>query len=174
MSPTTLPTARRADGIDGRQVLFAMLAFFGIVFAVNGVLLYQALSTHSGLVAQEPYRKGLHYNERIAASERQAALGWRAELAVAADGDVRVALRDAAARPLAGLLVTGRLGRPVSAGSDVGLVFAETTPGQYRAQAGTIGPGAWQIDIEVREKAASGPAAGEPVYRERRRLWLKP
>jgi len=174
MSPTTLPAARRADGIDGRQVLLALLAFFGIVFAVNGVLLYQALSTHSGLVAQEPYRKGLQYNERIAASERQAALGWSSELAAETDGRVRVALRDAAGQPLAGLVVTGRLSRPASAGSDRALAFAETSPGQYVVEAGAIAPGAWQIDIEARETAASKPLAGEPVYRERRRLWLKP
>lgn len=174
MSPTTLPSVRRVEGIEGKHVLLAMLAFFGIVFAVNGVLLYQALHTHSGLVAQEPYRKGLHYNERIAASDRQAALGWTSELSVPADGSVRLALRDSSGQPVSGLAITGRLGRPADARTDVRLAFAETAPGQYAVATGAIEPGAWQIDIEVRDTARSQASAGDPVYRERRRLWLKP
>ena len=68
--------ARRQQGLQGRQVLACSLAFFAAVFIVNGAMIYSALSTHTGLVANEPYRKGLHYNERIAADERQAHLGW--------------------------------------------------------------------------------------------------
>ena len=57
-------------------MLVAFIAFFGTIFLVNGTLIYEAISTHTGLVANEPYRKGLAYNERIAADERQARLGW--------------------------------------------------------------------------------------------------
>ena len=57
-------------------MLGVFLGFFATVFVVNGAMIYSAVSTHSGLVANEPYRKGLHYNERIAADERQARLGW--------------------------------------------------------------------------------------------------
>ena len=76
MSPTVLPPAPRQQGLRGRHVLWAFLGFFATVFVVNGAMIYSAVSTHSGLVANEPYRKGLHYNERIAADERQARLGW--------------------------------------------------------------------------------------------------
>ncbi len=58
---------RQVDGaLTGRHVLLIFLAFFGSIFAVNGWFLYSALSTHTGVVAVEPYRKGLAYNERIA------------------------------------------------------------------------------------------------------------
>ena len=40
-------------------------------------------------VANEPYRKGLHYNERIAADARQAALGWTETVDVGRDGRVQ-------------------------------------------------------------------------------------
>ena len=76
MSPTVLPTRRRQQGLRGRHVLVVFLGFFAAVFLVNGAMIYSAVSTHTGLVANEPYRKGLHYNERIAADERQARLGW--------------------------------------------------------------------------------------------------
>jgi len=71
MSPTVLPTApRQQQGLRGRHVLAGFLGFFAIVFVVNGAMMYAAVSTYSGLVANEPYRKGLHYNERLAAAER--------------------------------------------------------------------------------------------------------
>src|SRR5262249_34112510 len=93
MSPTTL-IARRPRGMQGRHVLVAFLAFFGTVFAVNGTLIYEAVSTHTGLVANEPYRKGLAYNARIGADERQARLGWTETLEVGRDGHVTFALAE--------------------------------------------------------------------------------
>ncbi len=35
--------------ITGRAVLFGLLAFFGVVFAVNGALIFFALDSWSGL-----------------------------------------------------------------------------------------------------------------------------
>ena len=42
-------------GLTGRHVLYTFIAFFGIIFAVNGVFLYSALKTNTGVVAIEPY-----------------------------------------------------------------------------------------------------------------------
>ena len=98
-SPLVIPSQR----LTGRHVLVVVVLFFGIVFAVNGVLLWKALSTHSGVVAQEPYRKGLAYNTRIAADARQAALGWSALLDVEAKGLVALTLVDATGRPVSEL-----------------------------------------------------------------------
>lgn len=170
MSPTVLPATRPATGLQGRHVLMGMLAFFGIIFAVNGVLLYQALSTHSGLVAQEPYRKGLAYNARIAADERQASLQWSAEVEVVAEGRVALGLVDAQLQPVAGRTVAAVLGRPTSNRHDLRLSLVERSPGQYVAQVGRIDAGAWLIDVEIRDSADQG----SPSYRLRRRIWLKP
>ena len=77
MSPTILPTrAERSRACRDATCCGVFLAFFAAVFVVNGAMIYSAVSTYTGLVANEPYRKGLHYNERIAADERQARLGW--------------------------------------------------------------------------------------------------
>ena len=170
MSPTTLPGAGAACGLQGRHVLIATLAFFGVVFAVNGLLLYKALATHSGLVAQEPYRKGLAYNDRIAADERQAALRWTAEVSVSAPGDIALTLAAADGRPVAGLSIAAMLGRPTSNRHDLRLSLVEVEPGRYVAAAAAIDAGAWLLDIEARE----GTGPGAPVYRMRRRVWVKP
>lgn len=175
MSPTTLPTVQRREGLAGRHVLAGMVGFFAIVFAVNGVLLYKALATHSGLVAQEPYRKGLNYNDRVVADERQRALGWTDEVVLDGTGVVTMTVSDALGRPVTGLDVSGYLGRPSTTQHDRQLRLSETAPGRYTAAAGGAEAGAWLLALEAR--VASGPdgaATGEPVYRLKRRLWLKP
>ena len=174
MSQVSLPARPNAGGLDGRGVLLTLVAFFGVILAVNMALLYFALSTHSGLVAKEPYRKGLNYNARIAAHERQAALGWTTDLVVARDGAVSFALLDATGAPVAGLHLSAVLIRPTTSREDIRLAFNESGYGRYVAEAGALEPGVWQIDVEARLAAAGGEDASEPVYRERRRLWLKP
>ena len=68
---------RETDGtLQGRHVLMILATFFGVVFAVNGIFLVAAIWTHAGIVANEPYRKGLAYNSRVAAQMRQTDLGW--------------------------------------------------------------------------------------------------
>ena len=171
MSPTTLPTIRRQPGLTGRHVLAALLGFFGIVFAVNAWLVVEALSTHSGEVANEPYRKGLAYNTRIAADDRQAALGWKEQL-VLAQGRITVALSAADGEPVRGLSLHGTIGRPSTARHDAAIMLAETEPGRYTATLPAISAGEWLVAIEAREVQQGAVPA--PVFRLRRKLWLKP
>jgi nitrogen fixation protein FixH len=160
------------QGITGRHVLLAMIAFFGIVFAVNGVFLYTALSTHTGVVANEPYRKGLAYNERIEADIRQQALGWQADIAVPEKaGDVSVKLIDREGRPLTGLGLSGRIGRPSTGDMDRPLSFKDSGGGTYVAALDALQEGAWVIDLQASELKSSGE---DVVWRMRKRLWQKP
>jgi len=173
MSPTALPTARRQpEGITGRHVLIAFLSFFGVIFAANGVLLWQALGTHSGLVANEPYRKGLAYNQRIAAEEAQKALGWVDTIALDASGRTVATFAGSDGAPVSGLTVSVQIGRGASASHDQRLALVEETPGRYVAVAGPLEPGAWIVNLEARKPGAAG--AADPDYRQRRKLWLKP
>lgn len=153
--------------LTGRHVLIAVCAFFGIVFAVNGYFLFSALATHTGVVAVEPYRKGLAYNDRIAASDRQVARGWRDTVTASGDGTVAVVLADASGAAVPGIKLTGSIGRPSTAREDIALVFVETTPGLYRAKVTTLAPGAWIIALQAHSTAS------EPDYQMRRRLWLE-
>lgn len=159
----------RERQLQGRHVLFAFLGFFGVIFAVNGYFLYSALGTYTGVVSQEPYRKGLLYNERIAEDERQTALGWTQTVSTGADGKVLVTMVDSAGLPVVGLRINGTLGRPSTNAFDRRLDFAEAAPGQYVAASGMIESGAWIASIEAYTHAAERPA-----FRGRSRLWLKP
>ena len=169
MSPTVLPTAPRQPGMQGRHVLWLFLGFFATVFIVNGAMIYSAVTTHSGLVANEPYRKGLHYNERITADERQARLGWTGTLEVGRDGRVRLALTEADGRPVRAMKIAGMLGRPATHRHDMALNLVEVSAGQYEARISALSEGNWLVSLEARVHDTA-----DPIYRMRRRVWLKP
>ena len=173
MSQIVLPTIKRQPVLKGAHVLATLVAFFGTVFAVNGVLVFEALKTHSGVVAQEPYRKGLAYNDRIAADELQTALGWKAAIAFSATSEVVLTLLDRTDKPLIGLEISGSLGRSATERLDAKLSFTETSPGVYAASTAIKDAGDWLITIEARNAAVTG-VPSEPIYRLRRKLWRKP
>lgn len=150
--------------LKGQHVLGALVGFFGVVFAVNGVFLVSALRTHTGVVAVEPYRKGLAYNDRIALSDAQIALGWHDTIAVDRSGVVVVTIAASNGEPVSQLRLTGRIGRAATETQDVRLTFSETASGQYRASTAELAPGSWVVEINAER--------GEADYRARRRLWL--
>ena len=176
MSPTILPTVRRtpAGSLTGRHVLAAMVTFFGVVFAVNGVLLWQAIATHGGLVANEPYRKGLEYNRRIEADERQQAMGWTETVTIERSAGVAVMLSDRSGQPVTGLVLAGTLGRPTTLRHDMALRFEEEAPGRYVAAVAVLDAGAWLLSAAARTGGEPDGASDAPIYRLKRRLWLKP
>jgi nitrogen fixation protein FixH len=144
-------------------VLAGVTAFFAVVIGVDATFTVVAIRTFPGQVSVTPYEDGLLYNRRIAQIEAQERLGWRAA-ASAAPGEVVMAFRDRAGRPLTGLVVAGRLERPATEAGRVTLRFAETAPGAYVAPAGRLS-GAWDLTAEAR-----GPSGGA-FLAERRLTW---
>lgn len=172
MTPKASSRPDRERGtLTGKHVLLMMLAFFGVVFTVNGIFLTKAIGTYTGVVSVEPYVKGLKYNDRIAAGERQAALGWSERLEISRDGRITLALTDAEGRPVASLVVKGGIGRPSTSRLDRAVTLTEIAPGTYSAETtGKLDDGTWLVFLEARPDKGEG----EAVYRLRRRVWLKP
>jgi len=162
-------SVRSAGTLRGSHVLAIVAAFFAAVFLVNGAMIYAALSTNTGVVGSEPYRKGLHYNERIAADVRQARLGWTEKLTVDLDGRVVFVLAAEAGRPVVGLRVAGIIGRPSTDRYDMALLLGETAPGRYEAQTKPLAEGSWLIALDARRKRTPD----DLIYRTRKRLWLR-
>lgn len=158
--------------ITGRQVLLGCIAFFGVVFAANGYFIFSALSTNTGVVANEPYRKGLKYNERIKAFEAQQELGWSDKLVLSPAGDrLTMEVRDRSGSAVGGLVVKATIGRPATDREDVAVELSETATGHYEGVLPQRAPGAYVASVEV-----SGPEQGvsSVLYRAKERLWLKP
>ncbi len=136
-----------------------------VVVAVNAVMITYAIGTFPGLEIDDAYRKGIHYNQTLAAAREQEARGWHAdvhfqaasattpEAGAARGGDFSVSLTDLAGAPVPDLSVSAVFMRPTHTGEDVTVSLDRLGSGRYGAFVTLPHPGQW--DAWVR---ASGPA----------------
>ncbi len=142
--------------ITGRTVLFGLLAFFGVVFAVNGVLIFLAIDTWSGLTTERPFEAGRDHDRVLAQAEAQAALGWRSRVALAPKSEtIEVTLTGPDGAPLGGLEVALALRRPARGDLDQRLSLSETAAGRYRGKVALALPGRWYAEIRARDAAGT-------------------
>lgn len=155
--------------IEGRHVLIGLLAFFGVMLVANGIFLYYAVGTFNGFETSEAYRKGLTYNTRIAADAMQASRGWQPMARYESDkGQLFIEVRDRQGRDIAGLTISGEVRRPVTDKADQPVTMAEVAPARY-VTALDLAPGQWTLAVKMSEQGT----AGEPVFRFKKRLWVK-
>lgn len=140
MNPAPPATGFR---VTGWHVLTAVVAFFGIVIAVDTIFVVNAYRTFPGQVSATPYEDGLRHNRSVARLKAQSALGWRA-LAAPAQGRVEVEMVDQTGQPIRGLALSGDLQRPATETGRIVLRFTEVSPGRYAAPAAPA-PGLWDL-----------------------------
>lgn len=141
--------------ITGRQVLIGFLAAFAVVFVVNGVMIFEAVSTFDGLEVSNPYEKGREYNSDLNAMQAQEALGWASTINLADNGrnhDARlvVTFADKDGAPLKLLQIRAGFIRPVVGGMDQSKMMNETAPGRYEADFNLAAGGNWIAQISAR------------------------
>jgi nitrogen fixation protein FixH len=152
--------------IKGRHVLIGLVAFFGLIFLANGIFLYFALTTFGGGDTSNSYRKGLHYNDTLAAAARQAERGWKAELTYDAKaGRFALGLRDMSGEPVGGLHINADVGRPATDREDLSAEFREIEGGLYVAEL-RLTPGQWVVQLHSNELSRGG----DPTYRLKQRI----
>jgi nitrogen fixation protein FixH len=152
----------------GWTVLFTLLGFFGVVFAVNGVMIYEALSTLSGTDTDSAYQAGLMYENSVAMAKAQDARHWRvdAKLTPAPGGErLDVSARDDKGRPLAGIQASAVFERPTDQRLDRSVVLVEDAAGRFHGGA-DVAAGQWDLVIELTRH-------GEQQFRSRNRVILK-
>lgn len=137
----------------GWWIPWTFVAGFLLVVAVNGVMIWLAAASWTGLVTERAYDRGLEYNRNLEAAAAMAALGWRTTLRVgtAADGvrELTLEARDRKGEPLFGLVVEGRLERPVREGEDRPVVLMPVGGGLYRARLEDLPAGQWQAHLRL-------------------------
>jgi nitrogen fixation protein FixH len=167
---TQIDNPHTAKPLTGRSVFLSLLAFFGVVIAVNGAMTALAISTMPGTEVENPYRAGIAYNTEISAAHDQAGRQLRVSGHIDRDASghasVNIEARDRTSAPLAGLAVTVRFMRPTDQRADRTVTLTEPQTGSYRGEAVDVSAGAWDVEIE----AARG---GERVFRSRNRVVLE-
>jgi len=154
--------------LTGRMVFFCLFCFFGVVFAVNGVMIHEALSTFGGLETESSYKAGRMFEREVAMAKAQDARQWHveAEVTPAAQGvRLDIAARDAAGHPLTGMDATATFERPTDRRLDRDVAITEDSPGHFHGSA-EIPAGQWDIVIELSRH-------GEREFRSKNRVVLR-
>lgn len=152
----------------GRRFLAILLGAFLAVTAVNGLMIWYAESSWTGLVSDSAYEQGLGFDRMLAQSRTEAALGWQGQIAYdVAAGRLAVVLADHAGRPLAGLALSGQWLRPTQEGMDRTVDLVERAPGRYEATIRPPLPGQWDVRVTVRDH-------GQDRFHAQKRIILAP
>ncbi|MEM7044954.1 MAG: FixH family protein [Pseudomonadota bacterium] len=158
MMATTIPTVSESKSTQagvrpGRWIPWVFVGLFGIVLIANGTMITVAITTFTGMETVSAYKKGVDYNERLAAAAKQEALGWKASLDAKADDAGRMvitfALDDRGGAPVAAADVLAKVDRPLQDGLDQMVVFDEIESGRYRAAIDLPLEGQWEVQIDA-------------------------
>jgi len=153
--------------LTGRTVLFCLLGFFGIILAMNVVLIRVAMSSFGGVETESAYKAGLAFNNDISAAQAQDARHWTVEanLHRGANGiRMTVFSLDGEGRPLQGLTAEARLSHPTDKRHDMMVDLSEVSPGSYQGLAAAP-HGQWDLVISLKRN-------GEQVFRSKSRVIL--
>jgi nitrogen fixation protein FixH len=155
--------------LTGRAVLLWLVAFFGIVFAVNGVLVRAAISTFGGVETLSSYRAGLQFEQEVGLVQRQDALHWQVTGKLARDSAgvavLDVTARDAQGAPLSGLTADARLAHPADDRLDRVIAVRSVAGGVFHGAA-EAQPGQWELIVDLYR-------GDQRVFRSRSRVSLR-
>ena len=115
--------------LTGRKVLFMLVAFFGVVIAVNVIMAKLAIQTLPGTEVDSAYSASLAYESEIAAAHDQNARNWKVDAHIERDSGggatLQVEARDKNGPPMSGLKFQGRFERPTDRRADQAVALAE-------------------------------------------------
>jgi len=137
-----------------RWLPWLFVVFFAVVLIVNGIMVYVAAASWTGLETKQYYVKGLAYNKKLQEVERQKALGWTGTLAVEPETQGRVrlylSLQDHRKLAIAGATVIARFVRPTSEGHDEEVRMDDLGGGRYAGTMNLPLPGQWDVRVVAR------------------------
>jgi nitrogen fixation protein FixH len=147
---------------------YIYVAAFLLVVAVNGLMIYFAMSTYNGLETENHFIKGIKYNSALEGARQQQARGWTVRLDFQAPGQragrVALNMRDKDGNLLREAQVTVRAVRPVAAGHDFDIEMSYLGEGRWGGEGTFPLAGVWDLKLKVDH------ASGD--YQEVKRIWV--
>lgn len=129
------------DPTRGRWIPWIFVGGMLVVVVVNGVLIFQALTTFTGVSVGGAYDRGRTYNRVLHEAARQDALGWTLNARIEI-GRIIVNARDAGGAPIQGVLEAHLL-RPLD-GQRVALPDTAAT-GRFMLELPELRAGLWEF-----------------------------
>jgi nitrogen fixation protein FixH len=154
--------------LTGWLVLVYLLAFFGVVTGVNGVMIYEALSTMRGVDTESAYQAGRMFEQDVAMLKAQDTRHWQvdAKLTPVPEGArLDLLARDEAGQVLTGMAASASFERPTDRGLDRRIALTEDSSGQFNGKTELI-RGQWDLVIEISRQ-------GERLFRSKNRVVIK-
>lgn len=131
------PSAK--DKKKDKYILFSFLAFFGVIFTVDGFFIHTALTTQTGVVTDQAYERGLNYNKTLHAAKTQPSLNDKLSF----DNGVlrwRSNIKNA--------VVKARVIRPIQEGHDFDITLNHVGDGIYEATLDLPFRGLWEAKLD--------------------------
>ena len=141
-----------------------LIATMGVVFLVNGYMVYDAYNTFPGVAGQDGFDLSNEYKRVLATAQQQAALGWQVETGVTDERFAALRLMDRTGAPLIATEISAQAERPVGPVDSTALTFRSTGDGHYQTDT-SLYSGQWDIMLIVH--------ADGREYRATRRVVVK-
>lgn len=138
---------------NSRWIPAIFFAMFGVIILVNGIMIYLALDSFTGLQTRNHYREGLAYNEHLEAQRKQDALGWQVETDLLdqrdRSGRLRLAVTNAEGATLSLDQARLRFIRPGDPNLDFMQSLSVSGPGPYETQVAWPAEGVWDMKLTI-------------------------
>lgn len=143
---------------DGWYIPWLFVAFFVVVIAANGIMMYFAFSSWTGLETKDHFRRGIQYNRDLEAARAQDERGWNvgfdfkpsgAQAGMGRQGDVDVVLKDKFGNTLLNAQVIVQFLRPTAEGHDLAVELPYRGDGHYAAAVEIPLVGVWDMHVTV-------------------------
>lgn len=143
---TRLQSRESTRRFTGRHMSIAMIAFFGVIIAVNLTMAWFASRSWTGLVVSSGYVASQDFNMKLAAAREQKARGWRHSVTYA-ENRFDLELLDRDGLPVTLDMASVKIGRPASEFADQAAALLYMGGGLYSAEI-SLDPGIWQFTID--------------------------
>ena len=147
---------RRPRWLNGDRdawIPWSFVGFFAVVLLANGIMIFVALNTWTGMSTDDPYDRGLNFNDQIAEARAQDELGWTVTLEFAQtgaeSGQLQLAMADAWGNWLDRAVVRAQLVRPSHHGDDFEAELSYAGFGVYATDIRFPMPGLWDVRVQA-------------------------
>ncbi len=139
--------SKTSGTFTGWHMLGIMVAFFGVIIAVNLTMAYNAIHSWSGLVVKNTYVASQEFNDKAQTGKEQAALQWQSKPAFE-KGIFTWQLADRDGKAVAMTGGTVEFKRPVGDVNDTKVTLMVREPGILTAPL-ELGEGAWIMEVNA-------------------------
>lgn len=132
----------------GRRMAIVMIAFFGVVIAVNLVMATLATSTFGGTVVDNSYVASQNFNSWLREARDQDKLQWSEQTGLDSSGRLVSQLRSPSG-PLSNAIVEAHVSHALGLEPERVMTLASEGQGQYRSSE-VVPSGRWVVRLLVR------------------------